>query len=402
MTTYQLDPVLESYMTKLIELEESVPNSSLEQIMDVLLARDAVEIALVDNIPDSTPKLIKIVELDTRLKEQAAFISQKVKLVDWRASLRRPARAWWWSLEKYVPPHRATRLDWLWRALSVVFFTLSLSLAIDISTRFLTGGPNFVSALAIMSQATLALFAAGGILTKAGQQGFSKILDSFKIPSHFRQETHLVLAVLLFGLILVFWLSLPTVAVRFNNTGRIHHNQGKLTSAQYAYQRAVSLSPDYVEAHYNLGLLYEDILDFEAAQREYQIAVQGGLDAAYNNLARLYILENQTSKAVSLLQDGLELVQDDEVHYDMLKNLGWARLLQKRYPDAKAALNQAVVVVPGRAAAHCLLAQVLDAQESAEARDEWLKCVAEASSHIPEEDEWIGLAQERLQATEEP
>jgi len=41
------------------------------------------------------------------------------------------------------------------------------------------------------------------------------------------------------------------------NLGVIYTSLGKLDDAERAYERAVSLKPDYVEAHYNFGVFYE-------------------------------------------------------------------------------------------------------------------------------------------------
>jgi Flp pilus assembly protein TadD len=191
-------------------------------------------------------------------------------------------------------------------------------------------------------------------------------------------------------------LSLPSIARTYNNQGYQHREAGQLTSALYDLRRAISLNPDYPEAHYNLGLLYEDLLDTNSAQAEYQVAAQGGLDAAYNNLARIYILQGKPSEAVSLLLSGLDRAQDTTVRYTMLKNLGWARLEQERCDEAIVALREAVNLIPEPAAAHCLLAQALESQNDVEgAASEWETCLKYANSReSAEEDGWIGQARQ--------
>ncbi|MDB9412513.1 tetratricopeptide repeat protein [Microcystis aeruginosa] len=42
-----------------------------------------------------------------------------------------------------------------------------------------------------------------------------------------------------------------------------------MSSAEEDYQRALSLNPDDAEAHFNLGLLYEELQDFDLARKEY-------------------------------------------------------------------------------------------------------------------------------------
>jgi tetratricopeptide (TPR) repeat protein len=41
------------------------------------------------------------------------------------------------------------------------------------------------------------------------------------------------------------------------NLGVIYTSLNQLDEAEQAYERAVSLKPDYAEGHYNLGVFYE-------------------------------------------------------------------------------------------------------------------------------------------------
>jgi tetratricopeptide (TPR) repeat protein len=119
-------------------------------------------------------------------------------------------------------------------------------------------------------------------------------------------------------------------------------------------------------------------------------------------LARLYILDGNYTQAVELLLKGLKLVQeDDSIKYVIFKNLGWARLQQKRYADAENNLLKAIAIDSEdkqRGSAHCLLAQVLEARGGKEenARQEWQKCVdfgpEKPSKYHPDEDQWIDMA----------
>jgi tetratricopeptide (TPR) repeat protein len=196
-------------------------------------------------------------------------------------------------------------------------------------------------------------------------------------------------------------LSLPSIAVQYNNSGLQNYSAGRLTSAQFDYLRAIKLNPDYVDAHYNLGLLYEDFQQIDKARVEYWAAVQGGLAAAHNNLARLYILDKDYAVAVPLLKKGLMIANNDAVNYYLHKNLGWARLGQSRYDEALVELQAAIALAPDQAPAHCLLAQVLEGQgDTVAAREEWEICLKFADSLRPDEDTWIGLARQRLSREE--
>jgi tetratricopeptide (TPR) repeat protein len=395
MTASGLDESLAAYRAALDALKQS-QEIAPAAVLTTLTARDAVARIMAEVRSDPSADLLAIVELDGQLRKLAGPAVEGVNLSDWRASLRPPPDAWWWSLDSITPPDPADRFDWLWSALSVLCLTASLSLATEISKRFLSGGPDVWGAFATLSQAALTLLAAGGALTKAGHEAVERILSSLKVPGGFRQERKLIIALALLAVMFALWFNLPSIARIYNDRGYRHFEAGRLTSALHDLKRAVSLSPDYVSAHYNLGLVYEDLLDVKSAQAEYQVAVQGGLDTAYNNLARLYILQGDFSEAVSLLLSGLEEAQDTSVRYSMLKNLGWARLEQKRYDEAAATLREATNLAPEAAAGHCLLAQALEDQGDTEgAASEWETCLKLASSReSAEEDRWIGQARQ--------
>jgi tetratricopeptide (TPR) repeat protein len=213
---------------------------------------------------------------------------------------------------------------------------------------------------------------------------------------------------LVFLLLLGFWgfynYSLPWIATFYNKWGWENYREREYNTAQNNYEIALKLNPNYAEAHFNLGRLYEDLEDSERARSEYELAIKGNYDKAYNNLARLYIIDKNNPKydvAVQLLQKGLQVAKDDGVKYNLKKNLGWARFEQKRYLEAKAALQEAISLGSERAAAYCLLAQVLEAQR--ETKDainhQWENCLAYASSgKSAEEDKWIDEARKRLNA----
>ena len=179
--------------------------------------------------------------------------------------------------------------------------------------------------------------------------------------------------------------------------GVTNHLSGQLPQAQFGYSLALLLNPVSPAAHYNQAATYEDQHNYPLAQSEYQLAIEGGLVAAYNNMARLYILQGNYDAAISLLRVGLPLAKDD-IKADMYKNRGWARLEQGRYDEAKLNLTEAIKLKSDRASAYCLLAQVLERQtDKTGALSEWENCLGFAyQPKTPEEDKWVDLARQRL------
>ena len=183
----------------------------------------------------------------------------------------------------------------------------------------------------------------------------------------------------------------------YNDTGVEHYLTEQLPQAVSDFTTALKLDPNFAETHYNLGSVYEDLQDFDRAREEYRLAMLGGLAAAFNNQARLCILEKDYAAAVDLLLKGLKLAEHDVEKYALHKNLGWARLGQGRYAEAKAELITAIDLNKEQAAAYGLLAQTLEGLgEKEKALVAWENCLRYASSYRPDEDTWIDLARQRL------
>ena len=186
-----------------------------------------------------------------------------------------------------------------------------------------------------------------------------------------------------------------------NQRGMESYWDDRPREARAKFKQALKRCNDLPEARYNLGCLHEQVWDFDRARLEYREAMLGGFPPAYSNMARLYIiLDENYAAAVELSKKGLKLTRPDEVQmkYALLKNLGWARFKQSRLAEAKEALQDAIRLENNdRAAVHCLLAQVLDAEgNSQEAQAEWQLCRDRARDDRPDEDEWLAMARQRL------
>jgi Tfp pilus assembly protein PilF len=403
VTKSTLDSALEFYEAMLTLLKEASDDISPQKVLSVLIARDELQALLndKDNIKVTPGTLIKICELDKQLREQSNSITRKDifdELNQWRVTLNPSKEAWWWFFES---PHWQDRFDWLCDIGTIAWLTINLSLMTDIAARFWSAGASTGGTFAAVATSIVTLLGTGGSLTKPGQEAVERILKGLQIPKNLWQEAKFSLATLLLLVIVGFHQSLPRIAVLYNNQGENDYGSGNLSSAKDNYELAIKLAPDYREAHYNLGNLYEDLQEFDKARTEYLIAAQGGLDAAYNNLGRLYILNKKYDAAIPWLLKGIDEAKDNTVKYTALKNLGWARLEQKRYAEAKSYLERAIELSSQKAPAHCLLAQVLDKQSNKkEAISHWRTCLRWAKLSDSDEDPWIGLAQERLAEVE--
>ena len=231
----------------------------------------------------------------------------------------------------------------------------------------------------------------------------------FQIPPQWRQEAKLGLTLAVSGLIASIWLSLPVFSNYFAAIGLRNFHAGKLGSAEQYLQQAISLNADNAQAHLDLGIIYEGYQEVDKAQKQYRIAAGGDLPEAYNKLSRLYIKSRKYAEAANLANRGLKYAQEKDIdeRYSLLKNQGWARLKQKRYPEAAGLLEAAIsiaqtpetgeeVVNPG--SAHCLLAQTLEQQNKATAAlQQWGLCCQLGRRDNIDEDVWLHLAGEKLE-----
>lgn len=383
-------------------------------VLEVLIARDRVQ-AAIENIktspelpPPSGESLAKLSQLDETLRKQAEAIAPFTQSADWRASFSPKEAYWWWFLKAPTTPW-SDRLDWLWSAVSVSFLTVSLGLMGDIAPRFLTGGPDSFGAFTVSAQSVLTLLVAGGALTKAGQEALKSFLKAINIPEKYWHELGAFGSLLLVCSFFILRQSLPQIGTTFyTNPGIESRRNGDWSSAEEQFNRAIQLNADDAQAHFQLGLLYEDLQLIDKARPQYQLAIQGGILGATNNLARLNIMKKDYTAAVSLLLKALDTDKkqplDAKTKYAVLKNLGWARFKQGNYPDAEAKLLEAINLQSKInlekyeiTAPHCLLAQVMEAQKNTKsALTEWKTCNQYANITIPEQDEWAAIAQKRL------
>lgn len=305
-------------------------------------------------------------------------------------------------VEPKAKPHPAAFFSWLFASLAIILTT-------DVLRRFLSGDSGWPVIAATILQLFFILVAANALLLIAMSP--LRLANAFVQRAAragiFNESPKALRAGLLTGIILAIviglWLSLPVFAHYYNERGaRFQHaDPPDLSRARESYQQAVRLNPGYAPAHYNLAVVQED-LHREKAMEEYLLAIRhdSHLYAAYNNLARLYLLRgegNDYKDAFNLLNQAVALSPPDEnVQYSLNKNLGWANYLLKHYPLAETYLRRALSLRSQGAAAHCLLAYVLKEQGKAGVVDECYDCVSLAPGEKDVEANWVSDAQDCL------
>ncbi|BAU10739.1 tetratricopeptide TPR_2 [Leptolyngbya sp. NIES-3755] len=399
------ESALHHYKETLSAIDKAQPLSEAE-ILEILVARDAVQAALEDKPQNSGENLVLLSQLDRQLREQSTQFAPYTDSNNWRNSYSPNEKAWWWFLKD--PNQKSS--SWIWSTISIVCLTVSLSLVGDISPRFLTGGSDTFGAFAISTQSVLTLLTAGGALTKAGQEANKRILQRLNISEAYWHQLGAAFSVLLVLSLFGARLSLPWIATKYTASGIHQFERKQWGSAEARFKRSLQLNADDTEAHFWLGRLYEELQQPKEARSHYQRAAQDqNLDAA-NNLARLYILEKNYPAAIVLLNQALSTEESiaPMTKHSLLKNFAWARFEQGDLADAESKILEAIDLQKSAnldkniAAPHCLLAQVLDKKGQEEkARSQWELCNQNATVYNPDEDQWAILAQKRLAKKEQ-
>lgn len=403
---------IDTYRQQVKVLESVAAWKDDRNVIALLRQRDRIQ-SIIDceaKAPEAkqfpTELLIALSEADAIVGKWNEHLFTVKNLPVWRKSLDPPEHYWWWYPKEEQVELPQPWLEWLLGGLTIALLTVCLALARDISTRFFTGAPGSWSSIGAIAPAALALFATGGALTNVGKQLIDTILSKqWKSPHHWPLIKFALAALLTVAFFLGHFAGLPWAASQYYGTGEKQYvDEGKLTSAQANFKRALQLNPNFPLANHYLALTYEDLRDFEGAKAEYIKAIEAGYLNSVGNLARLQIVEDKDyeSAAVLLLtalQDGKRDRTDTALEYSLRKNLGWAWLEQDRLLEAEGALvaaNRLEEALEGsRPDGYCLLAQVYEKQDKVtDAAVQWQTCRRKITR--PEDDVWKGLANQAL------
>ncbi|MGB3616170.1 MAG: tetratricopeptide repeat protein [Elainellaceae cyanobacterium] len=428
---------------------KGLPNHQSDEIfLAVLTARDAVQRSLEDAKVLPAAALMTLHRCDQALKAHQQTIASAQNIGEWRSLTDPPQTSWWWHVE---PPSRLPwlekhltwlhRFDALWTFLTLCFLTIAVTLFLNTLSRFADGGLDTFGTVVVVAQAILTIAGGTTALTKQGRYWIEDWLSKLRIPKSFWQEFSVVVALLV--MLLVFFtyhVGLPKTAQILHQRGKdTHYESEHLDSALQYYQKAIALDPDFAEAHYNLGVLYESLQQLDNAAAEYQLVIQSNFNdlspltklRAHNNLGRLYIIKGQLREAWVPLDRGLSFVRPQSPEdiqadvrweqvllekHNLLKNLGWLRVEQDHFFNADERLREAIGIAEELgtrieadpslkdllgvntqpAAAYCLEAQALEGlNRNEEALAFWRSCSRYGTIVDPDEAKWLAVARER-------
>jgi tetratricopeptide (TPR) repeat protein len=424
----QLEPVPNPPETDKTSEPSSAEPPAPDPIIAVLFCRDRIQ-ALLEDDETETPSpdwFQKLYDADRQLEEHTEQIASAINLEKWQKTRSADEAAWWWTLTHQTD---VEKFEWAFEFISLASLMVALGIAVDTSAKLFSGGIGLISSVSVGVQSVLAIFSAKGALTNTGKAGLEQLFEKRQWP---KQHLAAARAGISLGIMTLLILSrglLPNIARQQVKDADRHFQAGRFSQARSLYTQALGISPDNFEAQYQLGYLYEEIDEIEKAIAQYQIVVQtqpevtdpqsrqtAWLNAA-NNLGRLQILNDESNKAVVLLTRGINFVLEvkqarqqerkdlqtfELAHYKLLKNRGWARLKQERYDEARGDLNDAIGRAPIEPDAHCLLAEVSQAEKNDRTTELWANCQSMLNSGgvTPagdiDRDRWAGLAKRAL------
>lgn len=133
----------------------------------------------------------------------------------------------------------------------------------------------------------------------------------------------------------------PKPAVKEFEKGMKADQDGKKEEAIRHYRKAIEIAPDFYEAHNNLGSDYVSQSNFDAARKEFELAIQQNQSdaASYFNLANVCMLMNNVPDASKYLGEGLRREPDSALGQFLLGSLNFKT---GKLPEAERALRQAI------------------------------------------------------------
>lgn len=400
IATLPFNQAILRYATALSALEEADPNPSLEQVLEVLTARDAVKAARSASSQLDRDSLSKLIHLDNRLKQQAAAIASQNKLTQCRQSLEPNDSDWWWFIEPPASPPKPqpkwSQFDWIWNALTVVCLVGTATFATSTIKAFSKNGFDPLQTFATIAQGAGLALVARSTLTDKGQQGVKNALDSLSIPKYLHAEATFAASAVFLGVSYGIYAALPDLGKWYYERAEKYYEEGQFSEALNFYTEANSFTPDLPEVNVALGKTYENLGEYDEAKKYYEKALIKGNPAAFNGMGRVLLETSpndpEAAKNAQLyFVLGLKHNPTAELKARLHANLGLALLRQhsdnsspsefnNRLLLAKQNLNKAIEIqqelpntTPGWGVAYCYLVEVARSQNSASEQERYEK-----------------------------
>lgn len=377
-----LAQAIAQYADALAAIADYTVQPPIERLLDLLMARDRVQEVLTTTTAPAKPTLVKLIHLDSQLKELTKVICRGDLLAQCCHSIKPPESAWWWYLnsdaDASTTQPRWMRFNWMWNLGTVVCLVFSTAFISQTAKAFSTKGFDFLGTLSTVGQGAGLAVVAGGALTDRGKRTVETVLSSLGIPESLYAKVTFGIAASLLTVSYGIHTNLPLISNWYYRQGQRYVTNNEWSQAQDSYIRAQNFDPDDQQSLLSLGELYENMGNFERAIAEYEKGVLSGQPEFLNALGRARLMwalekkgwggpiDNQEiSQVVSLLLRSARhpsSQQNPRLLADVYTNLGiaaWAvvdfeaplsenanRALDEAFINFRNAMQQEVILRP--------------------------------------------------------
>ncbi len=295
-TETAISTAISRYAIALQTVEQARHPLPVDVILEVLLARDAVQLAVeqaqTTDQPPTKAQLAELIALDDRLKGQTAAFCQNDQLTKCRNSLNLVNPPWWWCLEPRpdTPQSFNSKFDWIWNLGTVACLVVATSFMTQTIQAFSNQGFDFLGTLSTIGQGAGLAFVAGGALTDKGKKAVADTLTTVRIPASLHAEATFAASLVFLGGTYGLYNNLPKVGEWYFSQGQQHEQNQEWSQAFSAYQRALDFSPDDEKIRISIGFLYENLGNFEQAIKEYKKGAEFGTAEFLNAQGRAMVM----------------------------------------------------------------------------------------------------------------
>ena len=174
----------------------------------------------------------------------------------------------------------------------------------------------------------------------------------------------------------------PGAFAVWNLLGAAAAQIGKLDQAILAFQKVISIKPDYAEAHLNMGIAFKEQGKLEEAIEAYNkaLAIKTNYAEAYLNMGIALQEQGKLEEAIEAYNKALAIKPD---YADAYNNMGNALQEQDKLEEAIEAYNKALAIKPDYADAYNNMGLTLQDQgKLEEAIEAYRKTLAIKPDHV--------------------